>query len=251
MKLFYLLSLLSILLVLFMYIYVNNLRFISFYGAEPFTNNPTNNSLFSQYSGNTSILTSMPPTPSVMNLPIPSTGIPDGYYQTSPTAMSLVPFGYTASVDKQSIVPQVQSTIYDASSNAPSLILSNASNNYTTDSSNNITHYDPNNYSITYHNDPQDLSSIYYSDVILNTPDSTYYKPGSRVYDPHSFVPDYEQSSYLSKLTGYYTTSLINDVSFNQNAFSQGSILHEPLDKRKEGFVNNDYFYYKNQNQNR
>jgi hypothetical protein len=158
---------------------------------------------------------------------IPQTGIPDGYYQTGTNYMTAIPFGYVASPDKQTISPQVQSTIINASSNNPySTINTNASNRFTTDSSNNITHYDPNNYNITFHADPQDNSSNYFGDIHTNLPGATYYQPGTYPYGPTSWVPNYEESVYLSKLTGYSE----NAPLYNTASQKSGFCVHYPKD---------------------
>jgi hypothetical protein len=153
-------------------------------------------------------------------VPIPQSGIPDGYYQTGPQYMTSIPYGYVASADKQSILPQIQSTMIDLSSNAPfSVVSNNASNSFTSDSSNNITHYDPNNYNITFHADPQDNSSIYFSDICTNMVNATYYQAGSFPYGPSSWVPNYEDSVYLSKLTGYSSNSALYNTASQQSGF--------------------------------
>jgi hypothetical protein len=109
------------------------------------------------------------------------------------TSTTIVPWNGLGTPLQQKV--QVQSTTFDQSSNVPfSLIPSNSSNNYTSDSSNNITRYDPTNYSLTYHAD-QDTSSNFYQ-VVPNIV--------SPVYDVSAttWVPNYEQSVYFSKLTG-------------------------------------------------
>ena len=79
--------------------------------------------------------------------------------------------------------------------------------------------YDVTNYNLTYHTDPVDannenvngygsgymwvikdgkLQSIPYTD---NSGSNLYYEPGSYRFGPSSYVPNYEESIYLSKLT--------------------------------------------------
>jgi|688.fasta_scaffold04390_19 hypothetical protein len=197
--------------------------------------NTTNNPLFPQphadssyniIAANQTISYAPMNPPSTSNVlsfgqvPIPQTGIPYGYYQTGPNYMSQIPYGFIASPDKKSIIPQIQATIADVSSNNPStLIPTNASNSFTNDSSNNITHYDPNNYNITFHQNPQDTSSNYFADVLLNKPSATYYQPGSYPYGPSSWVPKYEDSVYLSKLTGLSSTSPLYNTAAMKSGF--------------------------------
>jgi hypothetical protein len=159
------------------------------------------------------------PPPSTNSLafgqvPIPETGIPPNYYQTGEHYMSQVPLGYIASPDRQNIIPQIQSTLIDLSSNDPySVVTTNASNRFygEEDSSNNITHYDPDNYNLTYHADENTTNDFY--DISVNIPNATYYQPGSFPYGPSSWVPNYEDSIYLSKLTGYSSNSLLYNTA--------------------------------------
>lgn len=132
---------------------------------------------------------------------------------------------FSSSGPTLSTYPQIQSTMIDLSSNKPySTIETNASNTFTfndgsdvsNNSMNNITHYDPNNYSITYHS--VDLSSSIY-DVSVNIPNATYYTPDTRKYDPKGWVPNYEESVYLSKLTGLSTTSTLYDTASMKSGF--------------------------------
>ena len=46
--------------------------------------------------------------------PIPTTGIPNGYYKISTTTMAKVPYGYTAKPDKSGILPLTRSAMYSA-----------------------------------------------------------------------------------------------------------------------------------------
>lgn len=144
--------------------------------------NPSNNPLFGIYPINGQIID---------NIEYSKQELGQGIFSTSDPMLS--------------DYPQIQSTIYDLSSNAPySTIGTNASNTFVFNdgidtSYNQITRYDPNNYSITYHS--LDISSSFY-DVSVNIPYATYYIPDTLKYDPKGWVPNYEESVYLSKLTG-------------------------------------------------
>jgi hypothetical protein len=230
---------LVIIFVLFLSLVIISLLSLTFSLEEGFTEASSNVPLF-ESSTNTNANLSLQHTPmtqapgtdilSFGQIPIPSSGIPTGYYQTGTTSMSSIPLGYIASPDNQSIVPQVQTTIVDLSSNTPySVISTNASNSFTNDSSNNITHYDANNYNITYHANPTDLSNNSLTDMSINIPDATYYQPGSFPYGPSTWIPSYEDSVYLSKLTGYSSNSPL----YNTASMKSGFCVHYQNDPQK------------------
>jgi hypothetical protein len=108
------------------------------------------------------------------------------------------------------------------------VIISNetSNSNYTTD-----------NVDITYHADPViDISSaevgkmwvkvndklvaIPYKDVSNTT---LYYEPGRYIYNSASYVPNYEESVFLSKLTNQSTTSNITESVFNKSGFCEST----------------------------
>jgi len=93
------------------------------------------------------------------------------------------------------------------------------------------TKYDTNNYSVQYHTEPsgnmtdsstagpgkmwildksKNLVSVPYSDVSNNT---LYYEPGSFRFSSSNYVPNYEETVYLSKLTNISTVSPINNTA--------------------------------------
>jgi len=139
--------------------------------------------------------------------------IPDGYYINA-GLVTLVPYGYTASVDKRSIIIKVD---------------------YNTQLSG--TSYDTNNYNITYHTDPSDgspdigsagagkmwvldnsgnLITVPYSDVSGST---LYNEPGSFRFGSSNYVPNYEESVYLSKLTNISTVAPVVNSAANAAGF--------------------------------
>jgi hypothetical protein len=85
--------------------------------------------------------------------------------------------------------------------------------------------YDSNNYNIEYHDSANEINAqqpLYELNIsTLNVPDSsgntvsypvitglalpTYYQPGSMMFGPVSYVPNYEDSVYLSRSTGLST----------------------------------------------
>jgi hypothetical protein len=128
--------------------------------------------------------------------------IPDGYYINAGVVMK-VPYGYTASADKKSIKINV-----DFQKEVSS------------------TTYDTNNYNVNYHIEPSNnyysdtstagigkmwvldhsgnLISIPYNEISGNT---LYNEPGSFRFGPSNYVPNYEESVYLSKLTNISTVT--------------------------------------------
>jgi hypothetical protein len=101
--------------------------------------------------------------------------------------------------------------------------------------------YDSNNFNMTYHatnvtnqtdvdsagvgkmwvkDKTGRLISVPYNDVKNTT---VYYQAGSYPFGPSSYVPKYEESVYLSKLTNESTTSLIKDYPFQKAGFCQGT----------------------------
>jgi hypothetical protein len=150
------------------------------------------------------------------NTPVFNNGniiIPDGYYNNSGT-LTIVPYGYTVSPDKKSIIINI-------------------------DFSNQIsgTSYNTNNYDITYHVDASNgspdigsagsgkmwvldqcgnLISIPYSDISGTT---LYNEPGSFRFGSSNYVPNYEESVYLSKLTNISTVSPVINSAANAAGF--------------------------------
>jgi hypothetical protein len=168
---------------------------------------------------------------------------------------------------------------------------------------NNTSGYDPNNYNVEYHDNLTDISAqsgLYNAtfqqlDISANDGSSitlpylaaqalpTYYRPGSFIYGAATYVPNYEDSVYLSKSTGLSTVSNVyptpdmlggycqqlkndptalelkcNSVSGNDCASSQCCVLlggakcvsgDEKGPFRKENYsdttlTNKDYYYY-------
>jgi hypothetical protein len=103
------------------------------------------------------------------------------------------------------------STIEGLTSNNDDLTI----NKPTTKSSSSLISYDSNNYNMQYHEDASLLPNspiqpITYNDnqgnviTVQSTAvqgTTTYYKPGSYLYGASSYVPNYEDSIYLSKTT--------------------------------------------------
>jgi hypothetical protein len=137
--------------------------------------------------------------------------IPNGYYIDSKTGIvKVVPYGYEAEADKRVI-------------------------RMTVDFANQVssTSYNQNNFNLSYHTDASDIStysdngnagagkmwildqsgnlvSVPYSDISGTT---LYNEPGSFRFGSSNYVPNYEESVYLSKLTNISTvTPVINST---------------------------------------
>lgn len=101
--------------------------------------------------------------------------------------------------------------------------------------------YNSNNYDITYHANPLDsqqgdensagsgnmwvkingnLVAIPYSDVSNTT---LYYSPGTYQFNSASYVPNYEESVFLSKLTNKPTTTNVSNLPVNQQGFCEST----------------------------
>jgi hypothetical protein len=101
--------------------------------------------------------------------------------------------------------------------------------------------YNSNNLDITYHADPLKekqgdessagpgnmwvkidgkLVAVPYSDVSNTT---LYYSPGTYRFNSASYVPNYEESVFLSKLTNKPTTSEVSNLPVNQQGFCEST----------------------------
>jgi hypothetical protein len=150
--------------------------------------------------------------------PLPDTSIsgisiPNGFYIVDVNGVKMlaqVPYGYVANADKTDIVPV--DTIIEAPSKNDDRANKDDSN---------IKKYDPTNYDVTYHDSIEDLkkqgslgtgdgSAIVYDSKGnpislpgINKPTTpTYYQPGSFIFGSTNYVPNYEDSVFLSRTTG-------------------------------------------------
>ena len=124
---------------------------------------------------------------------------------------------------------------------------------------NSITKYKQDNYDVQYHDTEEDIikqndldvglvKPIYVKDASGNTVELpwtnvkgniTYNEPGTFRYDSSNFVPNYEDSVYLSRLTGLSYTKPVYDTasqlggfcSFNKNSSANTEISCLKLDK--------------------
>jgi hypothetical protein len=151
---------------------------------------------------------------------IPTDGIPDGYYKISDTKMAKVPYGYKVNSTKDGLLAASQATFwadyaknYDKTYGNVDLLTQEVDG---TD-----TKYNNNNYDITYHDSPEDIQKqgglfdASFGTVMVIDPCGNkllipynpaqslpiYYTPGTYKYGSSTYVPSYEDSVYLSKMT--------------------------------------------------
>jgi len=151
---------------------------------------------------------------------IPTDGIPDGYYKISDTKMAKVPYGYKVNSTKDGLLAASQAAFwadyaknYDKTYGNVDLL--------TQEEDLTNTKYNDNNYDITYHDSPEDIQKqgglfdASFGTVMVIDPCGNkllipynpaqslpiYYTPGTYKYGSSTYVPSYEDSVYLSKMT--------------------------------------------------
>jgi len=143
--------------------------------------------------------------------------IPYGYYIISSDSVAKtntitrIPYGYISSDGGKTIETNSRSTAYakEYNENATDLPLSpdSVANADVTQISKNM-RYDINNipdYHDDYQGDPAELQLI--------KGNTTYYEPGSYLFGPSSYVPNYEDSVYLSSTTGQSTVTPVYNIA--------------------------------------
>lgn len=185
--------------------------------------------------------------------PLPFDGvIPDGYYKVSINdginttfKMAQVPYGYTANPEKTDIYPTTNASNYGntvAGNTMTSRLFGGTPN---TDVR---TSYNSDNLDLQYHDD---VNAIIAQDGINNAtfnsvnvldkngvmqsipytpaqPLPIYYSPGSFVFGASSYVPNYEDSVYLSKTTGLSTVGQAY-VTYSMNGGFCNSMVNNSL----------------------
>lgn len=177
--------------------------------------------------------------------------IPNGYYVITDDSdndlkntktIAKIPYGYILDSDGI-LVPNTNVGIYSTTQQSNNDELSKYT--ITDSSSKNPYRYDSNNYNMTYHSDPtlnSDANEM--SDNLAKTgtwvidrngkktlipwseikKDITYYTPGSYPFGPSNYVPNYENSIYLSQTTGISQASpLINTAAMKLGFCSQNA----------------------------
>lgn len=144
-----------------------------------------------------------------------------------------VPYGNKANAQNNGYNPITDSELYSSAAN-------DFSGNKKTNDVPSGTGYNTNNFDITYHDDPSEktnedestagpgrmwvkdpsgnLISMAYSDVSNTT---LYYQPDSYRFGPSNYVPNYEESVFLSKLTNEPTTTPIIDAPYLKAGFCE------------------------------
>ena len=157
--------------------------------------------------------------------PIPATGIPYGYYKVNATSMAAIPYGYATTADKSKLVPTTNATAYS------SMVQGEENPTQNTDFSKKKYENDISKLmDIQYHKseeeireenkDPLRYTWIYDmcgNKVLYPTTniqgDMTYYTPGSYPFGTANYVPNYEDSVFLSKSTGLNTNMFIKPTA--------------------------------------
>jgi len=181
------------------------------------------------------------PMGGITNIPIGYNGKYYQVNVNGTNMVAQVPYGYNATPDRKGIIPATNAEMRDvqamaetkggfagsgANIKAPDVISQNnpittSSPTISDSSMNALSHYDTNNYNTQYHDDPATLQnqgmyntafgSMMVKDASGNmismpyVPGQAlpnYYQPGSFVFGATNFVPNYEDSVYLSRTTG-------------------------------------------------
>lgn len=179
--------------------------------------------------------------------------VPTGYYITSSTdttqTVSKIPEGYilnpNQSPDAPAIIRMQSRSVFAPNTVSGTDTTENATK-YVADVKN--TRYDPANYSVEYHTTPEvsgneflPESGTWIYDSCKNKiwvpwselkADVTYYTPGSYPYGPSTYVPNYEDSIYLSETTQMSTlTPLYNTTDMLGGFCRQLANDHEKLEQ--------------------
>lgn len=200
------------------------------------------------YQIDSSTMAEFPVNEMASPLPNASKGfyIPDGYYSVELDGirwMAKVPPGFTANPTKDDILPiaTTQTGTPLTSVNSPGY--AGSGSDIENNPLSNLMFYDTNNYNIQYHDDIEDIiaqGGIY--DLSFGTmivmdaagkkvaipyvPGRAlpiYNVPGSFVYGPSTYVPNYADSIYLSRSTGMSTVSTAVPVSSQLGGFCEHS----------------------------
>jgi hypothetical protein len=134
--------------------------------------------------------------------------IAQNYYISSTGVVQPVPYGYTVANDMKTLTPTSITAIYADQFNRSAVY----SSKNTLDEN---TKYNTDNYNMQYHNSPQDVAQpdsnfgivmardkngnmVFLTDAVSMAP-PIYYEPGSYLYGPKSYVPNYEDAILLSQ----------------------------------------------------
>jgi len=148
-----------------------------------------------------------------------------GFWVDASGFVQQIPYGYAASPDKRSIMPKTAFARYDASMNGL-----NTPTTIGGDTQKQV--YDTNNYNMQYHDDTATIIKnandkntgvvwVVKDGELVALPqedpgakgEMLYYQPGSYRYGPSSYVPGYEDSVFMSKLTRQSYAKPITDTT--------------------------------------
>lgn len=124
----------------------------------------------------------------------------------------------------------------------------------------NVSKYDSNNYDVQYHDNISDIqkqNGIYdssFGEMYVKDPSGnlvsiayvegqalpTYYQPGSFTFSPSNYVPNYEDSVYLSRTTGLSTLGKIKSVSSMQGGFCNQMVNDKTMLEQKCNSLSTD-----------
>ena len=187
--------------------------------------------------------------------PLPMDGIiPEGYYivnvtdsnNRNYTKMAKVPSGYIATLDKKDIMPITKGSAYSQlQTNSPTNNLQGDTTGTGMNDGSNVLdnkEYNPLNTDVLYHDEPtgkdDSQECTYVKDksgnlvCLPNTLDNTlptYYQPGSFIFSSSNYVPNYEDSVYLSISTGLSTVGNAYPTSSAMGGFCNAYIKN-PLE---------------------
>jgi hypothetical protein len=190
---------------------------------------------------------------------IPTTGIiPDGYYRIDKQTMAKVPYGYMATTDKSAIIPLTKSATYSnyQKTNPDGKARKIPDPTQTTDFSNTKYQNDISTIMDVQYHESEDQLRERVSDPIGSTwifdkdgnkvlypatnvqGSITYYTPGSYPFGTANYVPNYEDSVFLSKITGLSTTMQVKPTADMLSGFC-AHYKNQP-DKMEEACKNTD-----------
>ena len=176
-------------------------------------------------------------------LPNGSQYIPTGFYQINDDGMAQIPYGYMRDdINPKVIFPITKRAAYSAANTLADLVAPGPGPSASSPSASpspassliDLTDYNPPKTleynDVTYHLPAEmigdnDYDETYAGTMVVKDKDgnlvnmpwinqaqspATYFKAGSMMYGPQSYVPNYEESVYMSRLTGLKYSSPVN-----------------------------------------
>ena len=164
-----------------------------------------------------------------INIPVDGV-IPDGYYKIDDKTMKKIPYGYTTNTEKNELLPNTQSSFW--------VDYVKKKDNVMDDPILNSKKYNSDNYDLLYHDSEETIkyqSGLYGSEfgttMVLDSCGNKllipynevqgypiYYKPGTYKYGGSTYIPNYEDSVFLSKAK---TKKMTLSSKFKKNNLSE------------------------------